>query len=141
MQNQLKKNLLLLSFLLGLLGILALSSGGCAHPGPNVTICIVDNAHQAFQCDSEYPHNQWPVPFSGGEKLLCASPHDTETFFKACKAGLLISVPLCSIRNHLNLFECTLGNSLLSPISLMQAENYVCTSQEDYDRIKERCHS
>lgn len=92
---------------------------GCPDPGPDVTICIVDEASKGYRC-AKAGSKAYALPLEKGTSLLCVSPHNMELILKACKLG---SWPTIEPVN-----------------SILASDNWVCFSAQDRDRIKERCH-
>lgn len=140
MLRRLSKNWKALIFLLGLFGILALSSG-CASIGPRVEICIVDEAMRGFQCSSEEDHHSFKT-LSEGKELLCFEPFDMEQFLKSCQKGITLSITSCVVvLPDSFLCEPPPHGGVTYPQTLKETENYVCLNGKDYKRMLERCHS
>lgn len=111
----------------------------CASPGPKVTVCVVSAQSEVYDCiDGNNTKTQ--VPFSQDPGLICSSPHDLEEALKACKAGNILTVTSCTLKYANSEFLCVQPNGSQFFLLYPDAENYVCLSGQDKQRLLERCH-
>jgi hypothetical protein len=106
--------------------------------GPKVNVCIVDSKNDGYQCVN-YKKKEYFLTFPEQLDLVCASPYDTEAFLKACKAGSVLTVTLCSYQIESGQFQCQdpLGKTFLLDVD--KADNYLCLSAQHRKRVIERC--
>jgi len=69
MQRTLKQSVKLLGALIS-----SLASFSCATGKPNVTVCIVDNLSEGFQCAND--EREYYVPYDEAENFVCMSGDD-----------------------------------------------------------------
>lgn len=100
-----------------------------------MTGCVVDSAHEGFQCANS--KKKFFVPFKDGEGLQCASSADTESFLKACKDHHVIEITLCSYVEPR--FLCTEPSGNKYQDIPDHVDNYFCLSEKDKKRVIERC--
>lgn len=113
-------------------------NNGCSPSGPAVTLCIVDASNHGFQCADQ--KNKFFMPFEKSLSMVCASPFDTEEALKACKAGYILPITLCSLHLESIDFLCVEPSGNQKYIAISDADNYVCMNNEDRKRLLERCH-
>ena len=120
------------------LTLLALSSIlSCAH-GVRITSCVVDVAHDGFQCVSpvKVPYFK---PEKDGQDFRCLSPPALEIFLKACQQKTPISRGVCTFQALLRSMECQTSEGHLLEVPFDLSDNYYCVSHRDYLRILDRC--
>lgn len=105
--------------------------------GPLVDICLVDSHQMAFQCGNQ--EKKWKLPFDKGEKLVCSSPFDIQQLLVNCHRGILIEVAVCRYSIQKQLFDCKDTDDVEFVVSIEQAENYTCLSENHKQRILNRC--
>ena len=111
----------------------------CATGGPKITYCIIDSMEQGFRC-VPYQGDSYFKPLPEGDRYVCMSPGDTESFLKACKRRLRARVDICIVDAPEVKLECISGSSGQNyTLTLVEADNYACTSPKDYRRVLERC--
>jgi hypothetical protein len=114
---------------------LAFWISSCAHSGPNISLCILDPPHHGFQCASK--KKQWFSSFEES-KLVCIDPNLAESWLKACRQGELDPIILCRITFNFIGLDCYgIGDGFFIPIE--EADNFICISEHDLTRIKQRC--
>jgi hypothetical protein len=73
-----------------------------------------------------------------GKKLQCASPEDTEYFFKACKRGEVVEVTQCSFQEG-NQFICKDVMGEINSVNIAEMDNYFCVTPQHRKRVIDRC--
>lgn len=121
--------------------ILFVTFVSCAQPGgPIVTGCVVSGKNPAllgFQCVTEGGPSFFK-PLAQGYDLKCASPHDFEDALKACRNHQVLTITLCSLE-AVGDFLCIDPQLNQFHLSLSDADNYFCLSEEDRQRVIQRC--
>lgn len=116
----------------------SLAFSGCAHSGPDIFACVVDAAHDGFQCADN--KKKWFISIKEGEDLECISPSDLEDFLKACKEDhRAIPVTLCRLDLANNDFECSPPVGVGFIKSIVEVDNYFCVTEQSKKRIIQRC--
>lgn len=108
--------------------------------GPVVTGCIVsgkDVSHLGFQCVTENGPSSFK-PLDQGYDLKCTSPTDFEDALKACRNNQVLSITLCNYAAD-GIFHCIDPQYRLFTLTLLQADNYFCLSEQDRQRVIQRC--
>lgn len=123
----------------GVLGILALIS--CAHTGPSITGCMVNEEKEGFDCFEE-PSRRFFLPWVEESDFDCMSTDDLESLMKSCKAGVAVpEVAVCNLTKDHKSFDCMNSNFNKFTVDMSESSHYFCMNDKDYRRILQRCKS
>lgn len=128
-----------LTFVLSVVGALFfILSLGCSTQGVRVTVCIVDAQNNGYECRlndaSDIGHF---VGFSEIKDLRCYSPKDMETLIKTCQSHATVKLKECTFQ--VPGFTCIDTDGTVEKIDAILGENYVCLSDQDLQRVLDRC--